>query len=95
MTPERLEAAREVLEARDTPSRWRWIRHHDCHEDYSCSCSAQGVEPNEDCCMHGSGPWPPRCCLCGRFLPHDIREQRRKENQPWNDVSEVNESDPS
>jgi hypothetical protein len=41
---------------------------HICQESRSCSCSIQGLEPDEDCPLHGY-PWPPKCGICGRFLP--------------------------
>jgi len=41
--------------------------HKCCPIDY-CTCSILADEPNEDCPIHCSGPWPPRCGDCGRFL---------------------------
>lgn len=48
---------------------------HACKEQDWCCCSPTGLEPDEDCPVHGPGPWPPRCCICGHFLPYSIREQ--------------------
>jgi len=41
---------------------------HECHPRVGCSCSSVGLEPDDDCPMHGH-PWPPRCEVCGRFMP--------------------------
>lgn len=48
---------------------------HPCRESRTCCCSISGLEPNERCPVHGCGEWPPRCELCGKFLPWTIREQ--------------------
>jgi len=31
-------------------------------------CDLMALEPNEDCPIHGHGPLPPRCMICGRFM---------------------------
>ena len=41
---------------------------HDCREPHDCWCYMLSDEPNEECPVHGSGPWPPRCEECGRFM---------------------------
>ena len=42
---------------------------HTCKRAHEwCCCGIMALEPNEDCPRHGSGPWPPRCDICGRFL---------------------------
>lgn len=42
---------------------------HECREGRTCTCNIAGLEPNEDCPIHGLGVWPPRCEECGHFLP--------------------------
>ena len=42
---------------------------HYCRKGTTCTCSVQGLEPDEDCPIHGCGQWPPRCEVCGRFMP--------------------------
>ena len=49
---------------------------HYCRESDTCCCSLTALEPDEDCPIHGSGPWPPRCVECGRFMPGSVREAR-------------------
>jgi hypothetical protein len=43
-----------------------------CPEGYTpgCSCSIQGLEPNEDCHIHG-WPDPRRCAYCDAFVSQD------------------------
>lgn len=41
---------------------------HECRRPRTCCCSIQGLEPDEDCPIHG-WPWPPKCEECGRFIP--------------------------
>jgi len=41
---------------------------HECQPSRTCRCSIQSLDPKEDCAVHGSGEWPPRCEVCGRFL---------------------------
>ncbi len=50
------------------------MRPHVCKRPTACCCSIQGLEPAEDCPIHGSGEWPPRCAICGRLLPWPKRE---------------------
>jgi hypothetical protein len=51
------------------------MKKHRCREGRTCVCSIVALEPEEDCPIHGSGPWPPRCKICGRFI------RRRKTTQ--------------
>ena len=44
------------------------MKPHSCHDPKTCCCNTQGLEPSDDCPVHGH-PWPPRCEECGRFLP--------------------------
>jgi hypothetical protein len=46
---------------------------HECRESKSCCCSSWALESNEDCPVHSGGPWPPRCEVCGKFLPWSVR----------------------
>lgn len=41
---------------------------HECKEATGCCCSIGGLEPNDDCPVHGCGEWPPRCQTCGKFI---------------------------
>lgn len=41
---------------------------HICKPNRTCCCSQQADEPHENCPVHGFGPWPPRCGVCGKFL---------------------------
>ena len=41
---------------------------HACKEIPYCTCSLIADEPDENCFIHGIGPWPPRCHYCGRFV---------------------------
>lgn len=47
---------------------------HICEEGKGCVCSLQALEPDEDCPVHGPGPWPPRCASCGKFMPWACRD---------------------
>ncbi len=42
---------------------------HVCHKSRTCCCSLTALEPDEDCPIHGGGEFPPRCAVCGKFLP--------------------------
>jgi hypothetical protein len=54
---------------------------HVCHPIDYCTCSSQGLEPDEFCLKHGGchRTWPPKCVECGHFIkqpkpkepPHD------------------------
>ncbi len=52
---------------------------HVCQRPRTCSCSSQGLEPNEDCPIHGAGDWPPRCERCGRLMPWPASENTNEE----------------
>jgi hypothetical protein len=41
---------------------------HVCREGATCTCNTQALEPDENCPVHGFGPYPPRCVECGRFM---------------------------
>jgi len=41
---------------------------HTCERPTGCWCYLLATEPAEDCPIHGSGEWPPRCVWCGRFM---------------------------
>ncbi len=45
---------------------------HECQVGRSCTCSVAGLEPAEDCPIHG---WPgsPRCDRCGRMMKWSAR----------------------
>lgn len=45
---------------------------HICSEVDYCLCDTMALEPNEDCPIHGPGPFPPRCAICGRFMPWPV-----------------------
>lgn len=46
---------------------------HKCEEHHGCVCSSTALDPSDDCFQHASGPWPPRCHICGKFLPWSVR----------------------
>lgn len=48
---------------------------HICKESKTC-CYSLALEPAENCPQHGAGEWPPRCGICGKFLPWSIREKQ-------------------
>jgi len=48
---------------------------HVCRESKTCACDIQGLEPNEECPVHGAGEYPPRCGTCGRFITRDNKSQ--------------------
>lgn len=49
---------------------------HVCKEPRYCCCSVIGLEPDEDCPIHGRGPWPPRCGECGKYMAAESRMRR-------------------
>lgn len=49
---------------------------HVCERIDYCICDTMAMEPNEDCPLHGHGPFPPRCGHCGRFLPWQATGRR-------------------
>lgn len=42
-------------------------KEHICRGSTGCICSLSALEPDEACPVHGH-EWPPRCCICGRFM---------------------------
>lgn len=48
------------------------ILSHECRESNLCCCSSTALEPKDNCPVHSSGPWPPRCEICGRFMKRRI-----------------------
>jgi len=44
------------------------VKKHVCERATYCICYIGGTEPAEDCPVHGSGEWPPRCAICGKFM---------------------------
>lgn len=44
---------------------------HTCQRPSHCICRTTDMEPKEDCPVHGSGEWPPRCETCGCFMVVD------------------------
>jgi hypothetical protein len=49
------------------------MRHHICNGALGCTCDRSALEPDEDCPVHGHGPWPPRCRICGRYMSYAAR----------------------
>lgn len=47
------------------------MQEHVCKRLDFCTCWPLALEPDEDCPIHGHGPLPPRCCICGRFMKWD------------------------
>ena len=45
------------------------MKPHVCRQSTTCTCSIVGLEPDEECPVHGGGEWPPRCETCGRLMP--------------------------
>jgi len=42
---------------------------HKCQESDVCTCSIGELEPDWRCPVHaGYREYPPRCCICGRFM---------------------------
>lgn len=44
------------------------MKEHLCAPFNYCICSAQALEPNERCPVHGFGFYPDKCRFCGRFI---------------------------
>jgi hypothetical protein len=44
------------------------MKKHKCEPDYYCCCNTIGLEPDEDCPIHGFGHYIPHCIMCGRFI---------------------------
>ena len=51
---------------------------HIHHESRTCVCSMQALEPDEQCPIHGTGEWPPRCEVCGCFMPYPEYDENGK-----------------
>jgi hypothetical protein len=47
------------------------MKPHICVESKTCVCGITADEPDEKCPVHGAGEWPPRCCICERFMKRD------------------------
>ena len=43
------------------------MKQHTHKESRECCCDFQGLEPDEQCPLHGH-PWPPRCEKCGQLM---------------------------
>lgn len=54
------------------------VDEHECRESRTCTCYKLALEPDDSCPVHGAGPWPPRCEICGRFLPWEVRRQEEE-----------------
>ena len=44
------------------------MKQHEHKRPAMCSCDIQGLEPDEECPVHGYGEFPPRCEMCGQFM---------------------------
>ena len=38
----------------------------------TCICKINGIEPDEQCPVHGSGEFPLRCEICGKFMKRKL-----------------------
>jgi hypothetical protein len=47
---------------------------HKCEPMRYCTCSVVGLEPDEDCAIHGVDPMPR--CQCGRFVKSSAANRR-------------------
>ncbi len=56
------------------------MKPHTCKRPNHCTCSLIGSEPDENCNVHGYGEWPPRCGICGKFMPYDIKIYQESED---------------
>lgn len=52
------------------------VKKHECRESKTCKCYQLALEPRENCPVHGSGEWHPRCEVCGRFLKRHLSEEK-------------------
>lgn len=57
------------------------IKNHTCKKSTMCTCSSLGLEPDESCPVHGAGEFPPRCEICGKYMPYkeETAEQMYKD----------------
>lgn len=46
------------------------MKPHKHERDKLCKCSPYMTEPHPNCPIHSDGDWPPRCVICGQFLPY-------------------------
>jgi hypothetical protein len=51
------------------------MKEHECKRNTFCTCDTQAFEPDEECPVHGAGEFPPRCCICGRFMKWNRYEE--------------------
>jgi hypothetical protein len=66
---------RNYIRSRFTPKRkYTPPAAHECQRPRTCSCGATADEPGDDCPIHGSGEWPPRCATCGRMMKWNREE---------------------
>ena len=47
---------------------------HNCKENDSCICEPHLYESNDNCPVHMSRPWPPRCVYCGKFINIEVSQ---------------------
>ncbi len=50
------------------------MKNHICKNTKFCTCSSIGLEPDEDCFIHGI-PKKPRCIHCGRYMKKSLLEK--------------------
>ena len=50
---------------------------HSCRSSTHCTCYLLASEPDESCPVHGSGPCPARCGICGKFMSYAARYRER------------------
>jgi hypothetical protein len=44
---------------------------HICEEETQCYCDLSADMPDEECPVHGSGVYPHKCKICGRFMKRE------------------------
>lgn len=67
-----LEEINPIVKAKDTPPNGK----HKHERPNTCICYILALEPNENCPIHGYGEWPPRCKICGKFMPYEVLEEQ-------------------
>jgi hypothetical protein len=50
----------------------KYMKPHICRKSNTRGCYQLATEPDEECPVHGIGPWPPRCEVCGRFVKRNL-----------------------
>ncbi len=55
----------------------KYNKSHVCERSKTCCCYMLADEPAENCPVHGMGEYPPRCCICGKFMK--IYDEQEKE----------------